>query len=376
MLLEDLREARFVARLNRFVAECRLGRRTIRAHLPNSGRLGELLLPGVTLYLAPTGETATLAFKVFAIDKDGDPIVVESVESNALAERLLRSGELTLESAPKIDALRREVTHGRSRFDLALQSGGEQVFVEVKSCTLFTTRFAMFPDAATERGTRHVEELTALAKAGTRTVILVLVQSARPSWFLPDYHTDPAFARALHAARGHVELAVYGVSRLQGGAHTLRRLELPWSLYEREDPDRGAYVLHLALDRAHALDVPGLGLVRFDAGHYVYVGEAPAGLRAQLARHARRPKRAVAAIDALVAESHLRASLPIVGDRALAPAIAERFAALAKSALGGFGADAPRLFAFDEDPSRTRAFWDVVMHFRMDRLADELDAAQ
>ncbi|MCK6545368.1 DNA/RNA nuclease SfsA [Myxococcota bacterium] len=369
MHLEELREARFVARLNRFVAECKLGRRTIRVHLANSGRLGELLLPGVTLYLAPTGPTATLPFKVFAIDKDGEPVVVESVESNALAERLLRSGELVLDTAPRFDALRREVTHGRSRFDLALTSGGEDVFVEVKSCTLFTTRFAMFPDAATERGTRHVEELTALARSGTRTAILVLVQSAQPEYFLPDYHTDPAFARALHAARGHVELAVYGVSRRARGAHELRRLEVPWSLYEREAGDRGAYVLHLVLDRARRLDVPGLGLVRFDAGHYLYVGEVQAGLRAELTRHARRPRRAVKAIDALVAEARIAASLPIVSRDAIADGIAAGIDALGpRASLGGFGAAPPRLFAFADDPSKRRAFWDVVLHARMDRL--------
>lgn len=101
--------------------------------------------------------------------------------------------------------LRREVTMGDSRFDLLIGNEKESFPVEVKSCTLFGEKGAMFPDAVTARGRKHILHLGEIGKGGGKAGLLILVQWDRAEWFLPDYHTDPEFAEAFLSAAPHIE---------------------------------------------------------------------------------------------------------------------------------------------------------------------------
>ena len=198
-------KATFIKRPNRFVVVCQLNGKTIKAFLPNPGRLWELLLPGAVLYLekSPKPERK-LPYTVVAIEREGQPVMAHTHRTNDLVEHLLRRGILPgLEGA---EIARREARHGNSRFDFLLKRGEEEVYLEVKSCTLFGKHVAMFPDAVTARGKKHVEELAELGAEGISGAVVFLICWPRASFFMPDYHTDLEFSRALLQAREKVSI--------------------------------------------------------------------------------------------------------------------------------------------------------------------------
>ena len=126
-------------------------------------------------------------------------VLLDTQYNNDVAEALIR--EKRIPGWEDWDVLRREVAIEGSRFDLLLHRGDDLFFLEVKSCTLFSKNGAMFPDAVTERGRRHLLHLSSLRDKGIRAGILFLVQWNRARWFLPDYHTDPDLPKHLKPVR-------------------------------------------------------------------------------------------------------------------------------------------------------------------------------
>lgn len=375
---ERLRRATFVERPNRFVVACRLETGAqVGAYLPNPGRLRELLLPGAALTLLehepPAAGSMKLAFTAVAVEREGRPVMLHTHRTNDAARHLIETGRVPgLETARVVAAEHRV---GRSRFDFLLEHDGAPVLLEVKSCTQFGRRVAMFPDAVTARGARHVRELAELARGGTRTAVLFVVQWPEATIFVPDYHTDLDFAAALLEARAHVQVIALGV----GWAPDLalepeaRALEIPWALVEREARDRGSYLLLLELGEAATIEVRGLGPVCFAPGFYVYVGSAMAGLGPRIARHRRRArKRFHWHVDFLRDRAALVDAIPIRAAERLECELAAAARALAGWAVPGFGASdcgcGGHLFGFVADPRRTAPFQALLQRFRMDRL--------
>lgn len=198
-------EAELVSRPNRFVALCRLGRRTVPAHVPDRGRCLDLLVPGQPLILvaapeppgqaAPrrTGYTALLArartppSPWVCLDPAGAPRLVEAaLEAGLLGP--LRPRRVT----------RREVALGSSRIDLLLDG---DLLCEVKSVGAARGGVALFPDAPTLRGVRHLELLARRARRGGRSAVVFCAQRADARAIAADETIDPAFARALRRAR-------------------------------------------------------------------------------------------------------------------------------------------------------------------------------
>lgn len=199
-----LEEAEFVARPNRFVVRCRVDGTVEDAHLPDPGRLEELLVPGRRVLLRPaarpgrkTGWTAALVET-----PGGDAWVsVDTTLPNRLVGEALRSGALEEVSGWSVEG--REVTLGDSRLDFLLgRPGGERLALEVKSVTLVVDREGRFPDAVTARGTRHVRELASLAaREGWHAAVLFVAQRADVDRVVADPGIDPDFAGALEEAR-------------------------------------------------------------------------------------------------------------------------------------------------------------------------------
>ena len=160
-----LLRARFLERPNRFLVRCRLGNgRVVEAFLPNPGRLWELLLPEAALYLTSSQRSRTrrTAYTCVAVERDGRPVFLHTHLANRVARRLIEAGRIHgLEGA---EVVRSEVPLGASRFDLLLRHCGNNVYTEVKSVTLFGNGVAMFPDAVTERGRKHLLDLLALSR--------------------------------------------------------------------------------------------------------------------------------------------------------------------------------------------------------------------
>jgi sugar fermentation stimulation protein A len=223
-----LREARFIARPNRFLLHCALepcepDALPVAVHLADPGRLKELLLPGQRVWLRPAGSlTRKTAWTAVLVESpDGACLVsVDTTMPNRLIHRALEAGALDEFAGWSLS--RAEWRHGRSRIDFLLARQDRKLALEVKSVTLVEDGVALFPDAITARGARHVRELAELAgRPGWEAAILFVLQR-------PDAHRieaarsiDPAFAHALAEARAA------GVRVLGRRCHvTLDRLEL------------------------------------------------------------------------------------------------------------------------------------------------------
>ena len=201
--------ARFLSRPNRFLVRCEQGGRVVDAFLPNPGRLQELLLPGSLLYIIREVKRASAKpYTLVAVDRDGSPVMLHTLKTNAVARYLLERRLIPgLEDA---GVVRQEIAVGHSRFDFLLKEGKGEILLEVKSCTLFGKRVAMFPDAITARGARHLRELARPLRNGSRGAVLFVVHSPLPEFFMPDYHTDLHFARTFLSVRASVDLIPRG----------------------------------------------------------------------------------------------------------------------------------------------------------------------
>lgn len=200
----------FLSRPNRFVAICQIGQRTVRAHVRNTGRLGELLLPGAEVWLLPAAPGRKTAYTLIAVQKGERLVNIDSQAPNRVVYEALEGG-LELTGLGRLSGLRREIRVGNSRFDIGFDGpGGQPGYKEVKGVTLEQEGLALFPDAPTQRGLRHLQELTELAAKGHPTAVFFLVQMEDVRSFSPNARTHPAFAEALRAAKeGGVHLYCY-----------------------------------------------------------------------------------------------------------------------------------------------------------------------
>ncbi len=373
--LDGLQAAAFVDRPNRFVVRCRLGRRLVTAFLPNPGRLWELLLPGATVHLLPrdVSETSTTkhAYTAVAVERDGRPVLLHTHWTNRVVRTLLERRLVPgLEDATVLAA---EVQEGRSRFDFLLQQGRSRLLLEVKSCTLFGNRVAMFPDAVTERGRRHLLELASLSRPGQRPVVLFLVHTPDVDWFLPDYHTDLAFSQTLLHVRNELQVIPVAVrwTRRLTLSGPVKRLEVPWSFVEQEARDRGSYLLILRLSGRRTVEVGRLGRHDFAPGYYVYVGSAQTGLSARLVRHVRRRKRLHWHVDYLRQVADECVPLAVRSSRREECELAGALEGLFVPGPTGFGSsdcDCPtHLFYSDTPPLHRPDFHELLQRFRMRR---------
>ena len=200
-----LQEAVFVERLNRFLVRCRpLGQKEpVDAHLADPGRLRELLIPGVPIWLLPASgakrKTRWTALLVENPDRCGLVSVDTRIPNRLIGRALAQSA---LEEFEDWELRRAEATLGRSRIDFLLgREDGRQLALEVKSVTLVEDGVGLFPDAVTARGARHARELAHLAQRdGWSAAILFVIQREDVLRFRAARELDPDFAAALDEA--------------------------------------------------------------------------------------------------------------------------------------------------------------------------------
>ncbi len=203
MRYKNVIEAKFLSRPNRFIAQVEIDNTEHTVHVKNTGRCRELLRPGVTVYLSvsdnPQRKTKYDLIAVSKIRNDKAPLLVnmDSQTPNDAAEEWLRKGELFSKNA----IIRREVRFGNSRFDFYIEDGDRKAYLEVKGVTQESNGTAKFPDAPTERGVKHIEELIACQDAGFEAYILFVIQMKEISQLMPNDETHPAFGEALRKAR-------------------------------------------------------------------------------------------------------------------------------------------------------------------------------
>lgn len=191
--------ARFGKRVNRFIAEVYINGIMEKVHIKNTGRLKELLKPdaAVLLELSDNPNRKT-KFSLIAVEKRGRWVNIDSQAPNFVAYEAIKSGKISEIGA--IDFAKREVTYGNSRFDLYFERGNKKGFIEVKGVTLEQDCVAMFPDAPTTRGTKHVLEMAKAVEDGYIGIILFIIQMKGCSSFSPNREMDEDFANALRKA--------------------------------------------------------------------------------------------------------------------------------------------------------------------------------
>ncbi len=207
MHYQNIHKAIFLSRPNRFIARVILEGEEVTVHVKNTGRCRELLVPGCSVYLEKSDNPARkTAYDLVAVEKGERLINMDAQAPNRLFEEWAQAGHFI----PALTLLRPETTWGHSRFDFYWETGERKGFVEVKGCTLEEDNWTYFPDAPTERGVKHVEELLLAKQQGFEAAICIVIQMSGVDGFSPNDRTHPAFGDVLRkAAAGGVSVIAY-----------------------------------------------------------------------------------------------------------------------------------------------------------------------
>lgn len=199
MKYESILPGRFLARPNRFIAHVEIDGQEGTAHVKNTGRCKELLQPGAVVYLQDWGTehpNRKTRYDLIAVEKGGLLINMDAQAPNKVFAEWAKDGRFV----EGLTLLRPEVKWGKSRFDFYWEAGARRGFVEVKGVTLEENGHARFPDAPTERGVKHLEELIQTVREGYEPTVCFVLQMEGMTVFSPNDETHPAFGAALRRA--------------------------------------------------------------------------------------------------------------------------------------------------------------------------------
>ena len=197
MKYKNIIKAKFVSRPNRFIAYVDIDGKQEIAHVKNTGRCKELLIPKATVYLSESDNPERKTkYDLITVKKNSFLINMDSQAPNAAVEEWLKKGNLFSKKA----SIKREYSYNKSRFDFYVEDGKRKAFIEVKGVTLEKDNIAYFPDAPTERGIKHIQELEASLNEGYEAIILFVIQMEKVNKFKPNDETHRAFGDALRKA--------------------------------------------------------------------------------------------------------------------------------------------------------------------------------
>jgi sugar fermentation stimulation protein A len=382
-LFTNDREAVFLRRPNRFLVIAGDADEELACHCPNPGRLLELLFSGDRLILERRAERAgaKTAWTAAGLYHRDTVVPLVSARANLAAEKLILR-----EIIPNLREFVSEYTLGSSRFDFLCtdKRGGKHV-VEVKACSLIEHGVAMFPDAPSGRALKHLEELAALSLQGYQCHVLFVIVHSSPSCFIPNLHTDPAFASGL-SRYGHAVHAPAGVRSSgagpvavhaallrcnQNGSAFLVNPSVPVDLSHgaAAESNAGNYLILLELPESRRISVAALGTLDFPGGWYVYAGSARKNLSRRMSRHLRKERKLKHwHLDYLTPCAKTIQALPIASYRNLECALAGDLRTLGGRTVKGFGSSDCRcpghLCYFPEPPLCNPAFVDLLMRYR------------
>ena len=199
-IADKIREAGFLRRENRFACLVELEGSKERVYLPNSGRLNSLLFPGQTVFLAERlSSSRRTRYDLVITILNGKLVSVDARVPGELVYQALC--QRSLPQFADYSSIQREVAFGGSRLDFLLSSHIPQCFLEVKSVTLVQEGRALFPDAPTLRGRRHLKSLTWAKREGYEAAIVFVIQREDAESFSPNDAVDAEFGHALRTAQ-------------------------------------------------------------------------------------------------------------------------------------------------------------------------------
>ena len=205
-------EAEFIERPNRFLSRVRIDGQIHESHVPDPGRLKELLVPGArVLVQAKTGAARKTKFATVMVYSGTELISINSQLPNQFVRFCLDHQAIPALAGWQVK--KQEFQVGRSRFDFLLEQGHREKVLEVKSATLVEAGIARWPDAVSARGARHVRHLAEALSDLRSAAVLFIIQRSDAHSFEPHWGRDPVFAEALqNAVRQGVELYVHATT--------------------------------------------------------------------------------------------------------------------------------------------------------------------
>ena len=199
MNYKNIQAGKFLSRPNRFIALVEINEKVETCHVKNTGRCRELLIPGATVFVQKAdNQSRKTKYSVIGVIKEKRFINMDSQAPNQVVYEALLGGEI--KELPALISAKREVTFGHSRFDVCVETIEGTEWIEVKGVTLEENGIAMFPDAPTKRGTKHINGLVDAVKKGDKGTIFFLIQLKGIDYFTPNKKMDPDFAAALSNA--------------------------------------------------------------------------------------------------------------------------------------------------------------------------------
>ena len=195
MKYHKIKQGYFISRPNRFLANVMLDGKVEVCHVKNTGRCKELLMEGAIVFLEESGNPKRKTkYDLIAIYKGNRLINMDSQAPNKVVQEYLP------QIFQDMVCIRPETKYKNSRFDFYVETEQDKIFIEVKGVTLEENGVVRFPDAPTERGLKHIQELVTCKKEGYQAYIIFVVQMEDVAYFEPNVEAQPEFARELYLA--------------------------------------------------------------------------------------------------------------------------------------------------------------------------------
>lgn len=195
MRYERIKNGVFIARPNRFIAQVEIDGVVCSCHVKNTGRLGELLKKGARVFVQESDNPERKTkYDLISVYKGERLVNIDSQAPNKVF------GEWAHNMFENVTMIKPECKYKNSRFDFYIEADGKKIFVEVKGVTLENNGVVMFPDAPTERGLKHINELCDCVANGYEAYVVFVIKIDGTNCFTPNYTTHPEFAEALKKA--------------------------------------------------------------------------------------------------------------------------------------------------------------------------------
>lgn len=197
VIYDNIVSGKFISRPNRFIAIAEIDGAEHTCHIKNTGRCRELLVPGASVFFEEASNpNRKTKYDLISVYKNRNLINIDSQAPNRVFNEWLNDKKLF----NKIKLIKPETKYGNSRFDFYIEADGKKIFVETKGVTLEENGIAMFPDAPTERGRKHLNELSDSVKNGYDAYVAFIIQMSGVKVFKPNIRTDLKFADDLKKA--------------------------------------------------------------------------------------------------------------------------------------------------------------------------------
>ena len=195
MKYDNITQATFIKRPNRFIAEVEIEGQRERVHVKNTGRCNELLIPGCEIWLtAPGTPERKTKYDLVTVRKDNGTLFnIDSQAPNKVVKEWLATQDY--------DRVVPEYTYGDSRIDFYMERGIEKYLMEVKGCTLEIDNIGYFPDAPTDRGVKHIRELIKAKEFGYHAMLAFVIQMDGVTEVRANVDIHPEFGEAIDDAR-------------------------------------------------------------------------------------------------------------------------------------------------------------------------------